>query len=324
MPNSHPMAKLKNKLSVILDVVPQGSNIIYVDYPVYNNGGDVLIMKGTEAFFKDNGIHVRARYSAMDIPDQLHIPGDWIIVCHGGGNFGDLYLNHQNLRERIVRDFPNHRIVIMPQTIHFQSEQKANEVAALFNAHPDLHMFVRDTRSYQWAKDKLNQCHITLCPDMAHQLWPLKPTTVTVKDVLYFLRTDIETVGGQKKFDDEADAAHRLDWDTLFTPLEVKGIVYFQKFYRLNKRIGGPLPTRTFWYKYTDHLMNKAVTLFSSYREVRTSRLHGHILACLLDMPHVVIDNSYGKNSQYYNTWTQPNPKARLFNDAPDALEQLS
>ncbi|MET3209071.1 UNVERIFIED_CONTAM: exopolysaccharide biosynthesis predicted pyruvyl transferase EpsI [Paenibacillus sp. PvR008] len=85
----------------------------------------------------------------------------------------------------------------MPQTIHFQSEHKGNEVAALFNGHPDLHMFVRDTRSYQWAKEKLNQCSITLCPDMAHQLWPLKPTTETVKDVLYFLRTDIETVGGQ-------------------------------------------------------------------------------------------------------------------------------
>lgn len=188
----------------------------------------------------------------------------------------------------------------------------------------ELAAVLRDTRSYQWAKEKLHQCSITLCPNMEHQLWPLKPTTETVKDVLYFLRTDIETVGGQKQFDDEADAAHRLDWDTLFTPLEVKGIVYFQKFYRLDKKIGGPLPMRTFWYKYTDHLMNKAVTLFSSYREVRTSRLHGHILACLLDMPHVVIDNSYGKNSQYYNTWTQPNPKAKLFNDTPDALEQPS
>jgi pyruvyl transferase EpsO len=41
-------------------------------------------------------------------------------------------------------------------------------------------------------------------------------------------------------------------------------------------------------------------------------------------MPHVVIDNSYGKNSQYYNTWTQPNPKAKLFSDTPEALEQPS
>lgn len=320
----HPMDELKQKLSVILRVVPQGANIAYVDYPVYNNGGDVLIMKGTEKFFKDNDIHVRARYSAMDIPDKLHIPEDWIIVCHGGGNFGDLYANHQSLRERIVRDFPKHRIVVMPQTIHFQSERKAEMTAVLFNNHPDLHMFVRDTRSYEYANDKFNKCHVTLCPDMAHQLWPIIPSAEPDKDILYFLRTDIETVSGQQQFDKEADAANRLDWDTLFTSMEVKGIEYFQKFYRLDKKIGGPLPTRTFWYKYTDHLMNKAIDLFSSYHEVRTSRLHGHILACLLDKPHVIIDNSYGKNSQYYQTWSLSNPKAELFSDASEPVKQPS
>ncbi|WP_025678431.1 polysaccharide pyruvyl transferase family protein [Paenibacillus massiliensis] len=323
MANLHPMDELKNKLKMILKVVPPGSNIAYVDYPVYNNGGDVLIMKGTEAFFKANGIRVRARYSAMDFPDKLNVPKDWIIVCHGGGNFGDLYLNHQNLREKVVRDFPTHRIVVMPQTIHFQSEAKANEAAALFNSHPDMHIFVRDTRSYAYASEKFNNCDIQMCPDMAHQLWPLKTTSAPQQEVLYFLRNDIETVKDQQQFDREADADHRRDWDTLFTPFEIRGIEYFQKFYRLDKKIGGPLPTRVFWYKYTDHLMSKAVDLFSSYREVRTSRLHGHILACLLNIPHIVIDNSYGKNSLYFQTWSTRNAKAKLYSEESAPVEQL-
>ncbi|MDP4098026.1 polysaccharide pyruvyl transferase family protein [Paenibacillus sp. P96] len=324
MANLHPMDELKEKLKAILEVVPQGSEIIYVDYPVYNNGGDVLIMKGTEAFFRDYNIKVRARYSAMDFPKKLSIPDNWIIVCHGGGNFGDLYANHQGLRERVVRDFPSHRIVVMPQTIHFESERKADMAAALFNNHPDLHIFVRDARSYDFATAKFHKCKIRMCPDMAHQLWPLKPTARPRKDVLYFLRTDIETVAGQQQFDREADDSNRLDWDTMFTPMEVRGIVYFQKFYRLDKKLGGPLPTRTFWYKYTDYLMNKAINLFSSYKEVRTSRLHGHILSCLLDMPSVVIDNSYGKNSQYYEAWTAGNPKASLHGASESKLEQPS
>ncbi|HBV9488594.1 TPA: polysaccharide pyruvyl transferase, partial [Klebsiella pneumoniae] len=44
--------------------------------------------------------------------------------------------------------------------------------------------------------------------------------------------------------------------------------------------------------------------LFSSYDEIITSRMHGHILSCLVDTPNKILDNSYGKNSGYYSQWT--------------------
>ncbi len=47
----HPMQEIKEKLKQILKVVPPKTEICYIDYPVYNNVGDLLIMKGTEAFF---------------------------------------------------------------------------------------------------------------------------------------------------------------------------------------------------------------------------------------------------------------------------------
>jgi pyruvyl transferase EpsO len=37
---------------------------------------------------------------------------------------------------------------------------------------------------------------------------------------------------------------------------------------------------------------------------VVTDRLHGHILSVLLGIPHVVLDNSYGKVRSFYETWT--------------------
>lgn len=121
-PNVHPMDGLKNELRQILNVIPPGSNIYYIDIPVHSNGGDLLILKGTEAFFKDYGIHVRARYSVLDFPDSLLIPKDHIIVLHGGGNFGDLYPQHQRLREKLVSEYPHHRIVMLPQTIFYKQE----------------------------------------------------------------------------------------------------------------------------------------------------------------------------------------------------------
>jgi exopolysaccharide biosynthesis predicted pyruvyltransferase EpsI len=39
-------------------------------------------------------------------------------------------------------------------------------------------------------------------------------------------------------------------------------------------------------------------------RVVITDRLHGHILCLLLGLPHVLLDNSIGKLSAYFETWT--------------------
>jgi Exopolysaccharide biosynthesis protein len=49
---------------------------------------------------------------------------------------------------------------------------------------------------------------------------------------------------------------------------------------------------------------------------VVTDRLHGHILACLMDKKHVVIDNSYGKNSTYMNQWTIESPLTTLVRES--------
>ena len=59
------------------------------------------------------------------------------------------------------------------------------------------------------------------------------------------------------------------------------------------------------WVFHIRKISNKAAILFSSHDVVITSRLHGHILSCLVDTPSQIIDNSYGKNLSYYNQWTK-------------------
>lgn len=190
--NNHPMDVLKDQLRQILNVMPQGSSIYYIDYPVHSNGGDLLIMKGTEAFFKDYNIKVQARYSVLDFPDSLLIPRDAIIVLHGGGNFGDLYPAHQKLREKIISGYPHNRIVILPQTIFYDKESEFDRTAQIFNKHKDVHLFVRDTLSYHMAAQKFTTCNLYLSPDMAHQLWPILSKSSPGKELLCFFRTDIE------------------------------------------------------------------------------------------------------------------------------------
>ncbi|WP_438351680.1 polysaccharide pyruvyl transferase family protein [Paenibacillus sp. FA6] len=310
-PNVHPMDGLKKQLSQILSVIPQGSSIYYIDYPVHSNGGDLLIMKGTEAFFKEYNIRVEARYSVLDFPDKLKISKDHIIVLHGGGNFGDLYPVHQKLREKIITDYPHNRVVILPQTIFYTKESEFDRTAEVFNKHKDVHLYVRDTLSHDKASEKFHECSVYLSPDMAHQLWPIMPKSSPDKDLLYFFRTDIEKTKEQEQLELNGRGDY-LDWTSLYNRYEKKSI---NLIVRMMRKGSGPLPMQVIWGNYSDYLVNKAVKRFSGYHNVQTSRLHGHILACLMDKPNTLLDNSYGKNSNYYYTWTSGIKTAQLVVD---------
>lgn len=307
-PPAHPMDELKNRLRLILNVIPPGSDIYYLDYPVHGNGGDLLIMKGTEAFFKENGIRVRARYSVLDFPDGLSVPDDHILVLHGGGNFGDLYPAHQRLRERVVAGYPRHRVVMLPQTIFYKDPRELERTADILNRHRDVHLYVRDTLSLDMARDKFKRCGVYLSPDMAHQLWPIAPGTAPERELLRFLRTDIERTAEQEALA-AGGAGDCLDWATLYSRSERRYIRVFGDVLRIGR---GRLPVGKLWSRYTDRLVDKAIHRFAQYRTVQTSRLHGHILSCLMDKPNELIDNAYGKNASYYRTWTQGIASARL------------
>ncbi|MCM3748270.1 polysaccharide pyruvyl transferase family protein [Paenibacillus pasadenensis] len=306
----HPMEQLKEKLSLITRSIPRGSEIIYIDYPVHSNGGDILIMKGTEAFFKAYGIRVRARYSVLDFPDELNVPPDVILVLHGGGNFGDLYAKHQLLRERIVERYPGHRIVMLPQTIFYKSELNFGRTAAILNRHRDVHLYVRDSISYEMARKKFKNVQVFLSPDMAHQLYPIAQPESPQGSTLFFLRTDIEKTPMQERLESQSGAqSASLDWTSLYTPMERKALVLMMKLYRLP---GARKPMQRIWYQYSQYLVDKAIREFSRYESIVTSRLHGHILSCLMDKPNVLLDNSYGKNTSYYTAWSSGVPGAEL------------
>ena len=60
-----------------------------------------------------------------------------------------------------------------------------------------------------------------------------------------------------------------------------------------------------YWEKMAREMAQDAVNLFSKHDFIVTDRLHGHILAMLMNLENKVIDNSYGKNFSYINLWTK-------------------
>jgi len=304
----HPMEVLKSKLYKILDIIPPNSKIIYFDYPVHTNVGDLLILVATEKFFKNNYINIINRFCLLDYPLNLKINTDIILVFQGGGNFGDLYPHSQRLREYFIKNYKNNRIVILPQTIHFEDSNNFEKTSDILQKHPDLHIFVRDKRSYKIAKDMVD--NVYLVPDMAHFLWPIKTLNVNSGKYLFLLRTDKESIHkGTLHF--EREDHHVIDWPNLIGKLDKCLIWTILRLYWINRKLNIKIfPMRLVWYRFSNYLIGKCIRLFSNYSHIVTSRLHGHILACLMEIPNTLLDNSYGKNEMYYKTWTYKIPYA--------------
>lgn len=308
----HPMERLKRRLGAIAEAVPPGSQVAYIDYPLHENIGDLLILQGTEAFFAEHRIRVRRRYSCVNFRPGVKIPRDWILVCHGGGNFGDLYPWYQRLREDIVRCYPDHRIVILPQTVEFRDAESERRSMELLGSHQDLHLFVRDRVSYEKARGHI--ANLYLSPDMAHQLYPIdagragqagQAGGAGFARVLGVLRTDGEASGAEGS----AIAGERIDettdWPLLLSAGDRLAVRLLVAMSSLDRRLRNALPVWPLWRRFARRLTDKAIRKYAGSGRVVTSRLHGHILACLMNKPNVLLDNSYGKNGRYYREWTR-------------------
>lgn len=310
----HPMQGLKERLSVIDAVAPVGSEIAFFGYPTYLNIGDLLIERGTELFFSSRKYKVRARYSDKYCWQLLQrgalpkLPDNVIVVLQGGGNFGDLYGMHQPTREAIIQTYPHNRIVLLPQTAFFQSQENLQNAAAIFGGHKDLHLFARDAETAALLKGFSD--HVQLSPDMAHMLWGQLPKHFGGTAPLYLMRLDGEAPSWQGLM----NCPKSLDWKDICTEHEVfVSKQRIKQWESLNARAPLPfLPTHWYWTRYAQRLVRRAIALFLAHDSVTTSRMHGHILACLLGMPNTLLDNSYGKNRRYFETWTSNVPGTAL------------
>jgi pyruvyl transferase EpsO len=308
--HSEVMEGLKAHHAIIAGML-KGKRFHFVDIPDYDNIGDLLIMLGTLRFFQIHGL-TPSTIATLPYFDHTRVLADDVLVLQGGGNFGDLYTSIHGRRESLIAAFPNNRIIQLPQTLFFSSEDALAKSVATMCSHKDLHIFVRDIVSEKLAHEFTDKVY--LAPDMAHQLYPVKSTDRGAKGVLRIQRVDKE-----KPYTPEVikqlSIRTTTDWVELIGD-ERKLITVFEKLEWRLKHYGMPgaltALSKWFWVPVCRRFMNKAVDLFADHESVVTDRLHGHILACLMDKKHIVIDNSYGKNSSYMNQWTIESPLTTL------------
>lgn len=315
------MQDLSLRLDGLLDAIPRNSSLIYLDIPLHFNVGDLLINAGTEEFFRRSGLTPVKRATFFDAcsvdwanPQTATLKPSFIkaiadinrsvpIVLHGGGSLGDIYPELQAMREAVVQSFPDRRIVLFPQSLHFDDPARQASSLRSMVSHRDLHLFLRDQSSLD-AIRAISPTHGRLMPDMAHALWTpfnrFREASPTA-DTLTLCRRDAET--------QHVIQPHGFDWPDVIRSSET----VLWRILRKAMYVGwGSERFRIrAWYAVRDRIIRRAIARFSAYRTIETDRLHGLILACLLDRSVIYRDNRYGKLSRYVDEWLGSSPLIR-------------
>ena len=312
-------------------LVAPGERVALVNFPNHANAGDPALWLGELASLRRIGarvVHVASWASyRRDALARALAPGGTILL-HGGGNFGDLYPHNQaTTRERVLADFPRQRTIQLPQSLWFREAANRDRLRALCEAHADFTLLVREAQSLDLARTHFAVPSL-LCPDMAFALGTLPRAAAPAIDVLWLARTDLEAAGWTPPADDPRIAV--VDWlgpvpDEPRVPWRhrVAGAVNA----RLHAEAAGgrmrsPVRARLLASTFAPmarRWVTRGLQVLARGRVVVTDRLHGHILALLQGIPHVVLDNSYGKVRSTFTTWTSASGVAHWTSSADEA-----
>jgi pyruvyl transferase EpsO len=327
--------ELRSEVDRILGrLIEPGADVALLNFPRFGNLGDAAIWLGESAALKRAGARIRYRCDPRTYRRRLLAAavGDaGTIVLHGGGNLGDVYPLQQRVRVRVIRDFPEARIIQLPQTVWFRERELAGRFGELCRGHPDFTLLVRERASLERARELLG-VESTLCPDGAFGLGPLEAPSDPQCDVLWLMRDDRE-----RSVERPAPGTGSLlaDWPDKFgagTGARGRGL---RRVLALNRLLSAPVErhsraSRLFarlapasYQPLARRRVALALATLGRGRVIVTDRLHGHILATLAGVRHVVLDSASGKSGAVHETWTSASPISR-FASSLDEAERLA
>lgn len=173
-------------------------HIILMGSPEYNNLGDLAIAYSIKNFIRDRC----PDYKYIEIPESallnkkypINVKPHDLLLLIGGGNFGDVYMDQQIIRKRIIKKYYKNKIIVMPQTIDFtktdSGKEEYDKIYKLLDKNSNVELFAREIFSYDIFKNCFPNSKVNLCPDMV--LTNSFDNINNRKGVLVLLRRDRE------------------------------------------------------------------------------------------------------------------------------------
>ncbi|RUS71791.1 hypothetical protein EGW08_020444 [Elysia chlorotica] len=227
---------------------------------------------------------------------------DLVILIHGGGNisgyaFSDIH------RFFILKAFRNYKIFVFPQSIWVRynnfEHPHFKRCIQHYCCNENVTFVMRDHLSYSIAQKYFQgDTKFILAPDMAFQIGPVRRFMSPVFDIMWIRRGDAETPGYSSiPAPPPGIRLHVSDWWKWRTPAALSSL------------------------ERAHYICTNGFFYLQRGRVVITDRLHGHILATLSNIPHVLIDNKAHKLSAYHNSWTASLENTVITDDPSKAVD---
>ncbi|MBB4571988.1 MULTISPECIES: polysaccharide pyruvyl transferase family protein [Rhizobium] len=316
-------------LAELQERIPYGTRYAFMEFPNYGNVGDTAIWLGALELLKEatgqfpSYLATNREYHRKALEDALP---EGPIVLQGGGNFGDIHGWAQQFRERVIAENTGRRIIQMPQSIKYLDLSAAGRTAKILSRHPDFHMLVRDNNSLEFAKQHLG-VSAKLAPDCAFGLGPLTRRTRIQHDVVSLLRHDEEMVQHDLSEHRRLNGPDPVDWITDPEGFEARSFRYGKVKSLFEGKFNWPARKLAIYRHQASSRLERGLRILSTGKYVLTDRLHAHILTTLLGIPHVCLDNNYGKIHSYIDAFTHDFDgvfKASTMKEAVDIVQSLS
>jgi len=202
---------------------------------------------------------------------------DDLIFIHSGYLIFDIHPELPFILD-IVRSFRNHPVTILPQTVNLMYGAKREEVADIFNSHPNLTLMCRDEVSYGKAQALFPNAMLKLFPDVVTSLIGSSNFKYDGKreGVLLCVRNDLE-----KFYTDEDIASLRSRFGNIRVDVKDTTIKADEKQ----------------WFSRRETLIRTMISDMATYKVVITDRYHGTIFSQIAATPTVVIASTDHKLS---------------------------
>lgn len=294
-----------------------------IDVPDHDNIGDNLIWEGELSFLSRIKSFNKYYECSLKFFDAKKIKPSSLLLLHGGGNFGDIYPVVNNFRIDLINQFKNNKIIILPQTLHYQNKNILERDAEIINQHPDIIICTRDRKSYDLAKNHFYNARILLLPDMAFCIDPNRFKTNKIGDkTLLMSRKDSERITINFNIKNPYDL---LDWPTFNNTKEARYkklrfehrldriALIFKKTILLSFLVDDRYGIKGNNRK--EKFIDLGIDFFSNYTKIYTTRLHGLILAVLMGKEVIILDNNYGKLTSFYEQWLKDFKNVSIYSE---------
>lgn len=284
------------------------------DVPYHFNTGDLLIYEGEINFLsklKRKCVYRCSRQSCRYPKLDRNI----VILFHGGGNLGDIYPEHMDFLKRLCDYYPQNKIIVFPQTIYYDNNKNRISDLKSLSKHENLLICVRDQVSLKIIESN-PLLRALLLTDMAFYVSDeiigthLKGSSIERN--LYLCRKDIESKGSEiniHKTKWTINSFDISDWPNLlyYPDIFILKFISFLNSWKSRDSSGLLLKLYEGYFDYfvRRRVIKESVRFMNQYEIVLTDRLHGAILALLLDKEVIMADNMYHKNRSFFDIWLQ-------------------